>query len=249
MAKRPLTPILNGRGDYTEEELRGGERLLDGLLERSAGGEFSSSVTIPAPNFQTALFVIEGNAPYVQNKFSEKAKQQMKEAQEAGSVGRSKKKNREGKDFEEHYRGAMHLSSEGWHGIPTPSFRNAMISACRVVQFKMTIAKLSVFIVPDGFDKDDGTPLVRIIQGLPHAHESLVRLATGVADIRIRPMWEPGWRAKVRVRFDGDQFSAQDVANLMMRVGEQVGVGEGRPDSKNSAGMGWGTFIIVPHED
>jgi hypothetical protein len=30
----------------------------------------------------------------------------------------------------------------------------------------------------------------------------------------------------------------------MHRVGAQVGIGEGRPDSKNSTGMGWGTFEI-----
>jgi hypothetical protein len=30
----------------------------------------------------------------------------------------------------------------------------------------------------------------------------------------------------------------------MARVGLQVGIGEGRPDSKNSAGMGWGLFTI-----
>jgi hypothetical protein len=119
-----------------------------------------------------------------------------------------------------------------------------MISACRTVGFKMTVAKLSVFVLPDGFDKDDGTPLVKILKGTPRQHEGLVRLATGVADIRIRPMWAPGWEAEVRVRFDADQFTATDVAHLMMRVGMQVGVGEGRPDSKNSAGMGWGTFNL-----
>lgn len=39
-------------------------------------------------------------------------------------------------------------------------------------------------------------------------------------------------------------FSHNDIVNLMMRVGQQVGIGEGRPDSKNSAGMGWGLFDI-----
>jgi len=34
------------------------------------------------------------------------------------------------------------------------------------------------------------------------------------------------------------------VTNLLSRVGMQVGIGEGRPFSKNSAGMGWGTFEL-----
>jgi hypothetical protein len=46
------------------------------------------------------------------------------------------------------------------------------------------------------------------------------------------------------VRFDADQFTLRDIANLLLRAGMQVGVGEGRPDSKKSCGMGWGTFEI-----
>jgi hypothetical protein len=118
-----------------------------------------------------------------------------------------------------------------------------MISACRVVGFKMTHAKLSVFVEPDGFDADDGTPLVRIY-GEPMVHEGLVRNATGVADVRWRPMWRQ-WHAFVRVVYDADQFTLEDVSNLLARAGMQVGIGEGRPDSKMSAGMGWGTFRIA----
>ena len=48
----------------------------------------------------------------------------------------------------------------------------------------------------------------------------------------------------VRIRYDADMFAQEDIYNLMMRVGQQVGIGEGRPDSKNSAGMGWGLFDL-----
>ena len=142
----------------------------------------------------------------------------------------------------ETYEQAKHVSEEGWIGIPAPSFRNAMISACRIVGFKMTLAKLSVFVLPDGFDADDGTPLVRIY-GEPEVHEGLVRNATGVADVRWRPMWRK-WHAIVRVSYDADQFTIEDVLNLLARSGMPVGIGEGRPDSKQSAGMGWGTFEV-----
>lgn len=167
----------------------------------------------------------------------------MRSTQEAGSAGRNKRQ-KEAKNFFAAYEAATHRTAEGWAGIPAPAFRNAMISACRTVGFKMTLAKLSVFVEADGFDMDDGTPLVRITKGEPRYHEALVRLQTGVADIRARPMWDAGWEAEIRITFDGDQFTLDDVSNLLMRVGMQVGVGEGRPDSKNSAGMGWGTFIL-----
>ena len=75
-----------------------------------------------------------------------------------------------------------------------------------------------------------------------------VRNATGVVDIRSRPMWDE-WEADVRIRFDADQFSLTDITNLLSRVGAQVGIGEGRPDSKSSAGMGWGMFRLSDAQD
>jgi hypothetical protein len=57
-------------------------------------------------------------------------------------------------------------------------------------------------------------------------------------------MWRE-WSATLRIQFDADQFQTSDVANLLARAGLQVGIGEGRPDSKKSAGMGFGQFEVV----
>ncbi len=148
-------------------------------------------VTIKAPNFETAEFTIIGNTPYVQNAFPQKAKNQMKEKQESGEKAK-KGKAREAKDFQECYAQAQHISKEGWNGIPAAGFRAAMISACRIVGFKMTLAKLAVFVLADGIDKNDGSPLVKIIRGEPHYVEHSVRLETGVTDIRARAMFDEG---------------------------------------------------------
>jgi hypothetical protein len=201
----------------------------------------SESVAITAPKIHTAEFHIIGTAPYIQLRFSEKAMNAMREKMELGSQA-TKKKAREARDFDEDFRQSLHVSDEGWNGIPASAFRNAMISACRLVGFKMTLAKLSVFVLPDGFDKVDGVPLIKIA-GKPEPHIMHARNATGVCDLRVRAKYWP-WSAKVRVQYDADQFSPTDCANLMLRVGTQVGIGEGRPDSKMSAGMGWGTFKL-----
>lgn len=200
------------------------------------------SVEIPAPNFEIMELEIEGTAPLVMHKFSQKAREQIIATQKQGTVARGKKV-REPKNFDDVYKGAMHVSTEGWIGLPAGAIRNAMISACRTVGYKMTHAKLAAFVLADGFEADDGTPLIRI-HGEPERHTTYARNDNGSVDIRVRPMWKQ-WRMKVRIRFDADMFSATDLANLMMRVGMQVGVGEGRPDSKNSAGMGWGTFALA----
>lgn len=203
-------------------------------------------LVISAPDFRTAEFTIRGTTPFVQLKFAQKVVEMMRAKMEAGSQAKKGAK-REARDFNEDYRQALHVSNEGWFGIPAPAFRNAMISACRVVGFQMTKAKLTVFIEADGFDASEGTPLVRIY-GTPEMVVHHVRNATGVADLRVRGMWRE-WSAKLRVRFDHDMFSLEDVTNLLARVGMQVGIGEGRPDGKNSGGMGWGLFTIADSPD
>lgn len=198
-------------------------------------------VTIPAPKFRIVELVIVGTAPLVMHKFSAKARNQIIETQKAGSQAKGKK-TREPKDFDAVYEGAMHKSEQGWIGQPAGAFRNAMISACRTVGYKMTHAKLAAFVLADGYDEDDGTPLIKI-DGKPERHTTYSRNDNGSVDIRVRPMWRK-WKMTLRVRYDSDMFSQSDIVNLIVRVGAQVGIGEGRPDSKKSAGMGWGLFEI-----
>jgi hypothetical protein len=203
-------------------------------------------LTISAPNMETVQFTIRGLAPFVQCKFSQKAIATMRKTQELGSVA-AKGKKREPKDFDGLFEGAIHWCGEGkkrWAGIPANGIRAALVSACRTVGFAMTKAKLAVFVEGDGFDFTEGTPLVKFTKGKPRHVEHAVRIQN-TTDIRVRAMWDPGWEAKVRVRFDADMFAIEDVTNLLARVGMQVGLGEGRPDSRSSAGMGWGLFEIV----
>jgi hypothetical protein len=200
---------------------------------------------VRAPNLRVAEFIIEGVSPYVQQAFSAEATQMIMEKQMAGSQANKKKGGKEAKDFDKRYQQAMHRTEKGELGIPAPAFRNAMISACRLVGFKMTLAKLSVEVDADGFDAADGTPLVFFVKGEPEKAIHHVRLATGVCDLAVRAMWRAGWRAKLRVRYDADQFALQDLANLLLRAGLQVGIGCGRPDSRTSNGCGWGKFQIV----
>lgn len=200
------------------------------------------TLTISPPDLRILQIKIIGTAPLMVNKFAAKAKQQMIEKQAAGSVAK-KGKARAAKDFEAALEGARHRSTEGWDGFPASAIRAALISACRLVGFKMTLAKLSVFVIAEGYGADDGTPLIRIIGDEPERSDLPVRNATGVMDVRTRPMWRE-WAAELRIRYDAEQFTAQDVLNLIARAGMQVGIGEGRPDSKQSAGMGFGTFDV-----
>jgi len=215
------------------------DKAEDETIKQMLQGQAIANIT--APRMQRAEFLLTGTAPYMQNRFGKKAQEKMEEQQKAGAQAKSKRQ-RTPRDFEKDYQEATHFAKAGWCGIPASSFRAAAISACRLVGFKMTLAKLTIFILHDDLDRVDSTPLCRI-EGFREMSRMPVRNATGVMDIRARPIWKK-WRCKLRVEWDLDQFSLEDITNLLMRVGRQVGIGAGRPDSKDSAGLGFGLFAI-----
>lgn len=204
----------------------------------------TKAVTIQPPRFGLAEFHVKAMAgiPLVIHRFSLKTKTEMKQKMETGKAA-SSRKNREAKNTDDTFEQARYRSKEGWDGFHAGSVRNAMISTCRLVGFKMTLAKLSIFVVADGFDATEPQiPLIRIF-GEPTKQEDMARVETGQPYVTVRPAYH-NWSAKIRIRWDEDQFTLEDITNLLARAGGQVGIGEGRPDSKNSAGMGWGLFEI-----
>lgn len=206
-------------------------------------------VTVAPLNMAQLQVRIRGTAPYVQHAFGQKARTKIRDKQLAGSTANSRSRTaREARDFQADFDAAQHIAEDGWYGIPATAFRLAAIDACRVAGVKMTLAKMSLTIRHDGLDKVDGQGLVRLYGGEPELSEMMATVANGAPDIRIRAMWRQ-WEAVLRVDYDADQFTASDVYNLLRRAGAQVGVGEGRPFSKNSAGMGWGTFELVGDEE
>ncbi len=228
-----MMPLLKGR-IHTKE------------IAMAISTQETKSVTIPAAKFGRAEFLIEGTAPLVIHRFSHKTTLEMKQKREVGKAA-GNKKNREAKLSTDLYNEARYISKEGWDGFHAGAIRNALISACRLVGFKMTIAKLSIFVEADGRDaQEPQIPLVRII-GKPVMQEDMARVATGQPYVTVRAAFHE-WKAKVSIRWDEDQFTLTDVTNLLSRVGQQVGLCEGRPDSPNSAGMGWGLFEIAKTE-
>lgn len=205
-----------------------------------ANGNAVARITISEPNFQTIKFRIVGTAPLMIHKFSSPMRSRIKDAQTAKD---KVKKAREPKDYEAEFNGARYISGQGWDGMYAGAIRNAMIGAARYVDgLQMTKSKGLFFVKAQGFDKDDGTPLVRIFGKVAHDTRP-VRLESGVADLRNRPRYDQ-WYCDIEVDYDADAVSSTDVANLLHRAGVSVGLCEGRPASSNSFGIGFGTFTV-----
>lgn len=200
-------------------------------------------ITITAPRFGEAVVTVIGTTQFCCNKMSSLNRQAIIDKQMKGGRARKEGKPLTPRDFDAMYKSSMHISKEGWVGISCSAFRNAMISACKTVGYHMTRAKLTLFVLPDGVDAEDGTPLVRLY-GTPKRQDMCVRLADGGSSVVSRAFFNP-WKVNLHLQWDTDQFSANDVVNLLSRAGVQVGVGAGRHDSTKSNGMGWGCFKVA----
>ena len=200
-------------------------------------------IEITPPDFKVLPVRVEGTAPLMLHKFSEKMRKQIEEKQTSKDATSRK---RAPKDYAAEFNAARyHFRNGSAHdGIPAGAFRAAMIAACRRVDgLPMTQAKGAFFILADGRDETDGTPLVKI-EGKAAHDTRPVRLESGVADMRNRPRYDH-WACNLRIQFDADLLSANDVANLLARAGATVGIGELRPQGPNSYGGDFGTFRVT----
>ena len=117
--------------------------MLDKLKAKPTAREMNENkkveptkLIITPPNFQEGHIPIESTAPYVQNMFSIENQNKMKEKQEKGSEPGKKttRIRRPPKDFDKIYQGSMHVSEDGWYGIPASvrvAYGRAMIDVCR----------------------------------------------------------------------------------------------------------------------
>lgn len=205
----------------------------------------TKKLTIKPIKIATAAIRVRSTAPMIQNKFTSENRRKMEQKQKEGSSQSKTRRAKPPKDFDAIYRGSMHISQQGWHGIPASGIRQAMIDACRLTEIDMVRAKMCIFIVQDGYDKESLEPLVKISRGKPEMRIDRVKIGMNQTDLAARAMFRT-WEATIRVQWDADVFNADDVVNLLARAGWQVGLGAGRPLSKTSAGMGRGTFEILP---
>lgn len=228
----------------SKTEQNGRKEVLDAIK----GGK-TSEVILKVKPLKRKVFrcIIEGTSPYVQENFGPDAVEAIRNNQLKGSLGDAKKgKKRSPKDFEKCYQDMFYRPiGAKWYAIPACAIRAAMIDVCRMAGVVMTMAKRGIWVEADGMSEEK-KPLIRITKGEPSRFEQAVWLANGNPDIRIRPMWDPGWQAEVRIKFDASYFTGDDIMNLLMQAGEVEGIGAGRNTSSGCAGLGWGCFAIVP---
>jgi hypothetical protein len=178
----------------------------------------------------TAVLTVEGSSIMVQHKWSEKAKEMMRQKK----AGR-KTKTREVCNPEKEARDATYFTADGQYGIPVTALKKAIIGAAhKDLGIEKTLVRKSVFI-----RCSDPGGVLPIRCDEPIIREDPVRVGAGSADLRYRPQFDK-WECDVEIEFDEDNLTLEDLANLINRAGFGVGILEFRPEK----GGEWGRFRI-----
>jgi hypothetical protein len=179
-----------------------------------------------------ALIPVEGTAPLIVNRFSEKARQMMEDKQ-AG-----KRAIRQPKNPDECYTASRYLMPGERDGFPATGFKAAIVDAARYFP-GVTMASLKQMILVQG----EGSDMLVPIAGEPKMRTDNVRNQTGVADIRYRAEYYP-WSSILPVVFIPSVIDVSSLTALVDAAG-LGGVGEWRPASKQSKTGMFGTFQVV----
>ena len=177
---------------------------------------------------------VQGTSPLIVNRWSEKAKAMMLEAQQVKA-----RPKREPKDPVANFEASRYRFEDGRDGFPATAFKAAIVHAARLfdgitqVQLKQTI-----IVIGEGNDQ-----LVPLNYGEITMREDTPRNASGVADLRYRAQYWP-WSAVLQVRTIGGQFDHGSILSLVDAAGIG-GVGEWRPTAPKSATGTFGTFEVV----
>ena len=177
---------------------------------------------------------IKGTAPLIVNRWSEKAKQMMLEAQQ--TTARPKK---QPKDPVANFEASRYRFPDGRDGFPATAFKAAIVHAARMFDSVTQVSlKQMVTVIGEGQEQ-----LVPIEFGDVIMREDTPRNASGVADLRYRAQFWP-WSASLHVRTVAGQFDLESVLALVDAAGIG-GVGEWRPTAPKSATGTFGTFEVV----
>lgn len=189
----------------------------------------NEEISIKPLNFQTIDLDIIGVTELITHKWSDKAKQMMLDKQMGKAVEKRPKK-----DPQADYESSMYRLEDGTIVFPAAAFKAAIVGACRMFDgLPMTLAKQAIRVNGE-FVKIDGEPRMR---------EDMVRLETGVADIRYRAGF-PEWRTRISITFNANIITPEMLINLVEAAGFG-GIGEWRPSSPKSATGSFGCFRVA----
>jgi len=176
------------------------------------------------------LIPIRGTSPLIINRFSEKAKMEMRD------ISNSRKKIKTIRNPEQEFRDALYvMEGENRYGFPSRGFKASMVSASRFFgrSAPMTLLRQSIFVGGE-LSATDGVFLTEIF-GEPTMREDVVVVGINQKMLRYRPQFYP-WSAVLDVTFVDSLLAMESVLSLIDGGGFGVGAGEWRIERNGESG-------------
>jgi hypothetical protein len=196
----------------------------------------AAAVEIDPIASERLLIPIRGTAPLIVHAWSQKARQQMLDAQQG------RKKVKEIRDPNADYEASLYRTTEGF-GFPTLGFKAATVGAARFFGKAVRMTEIRQFVFFQGVPSAAKDQILTPITGTPHMREDMVRVGMGT-DLRFRGEF-PDWSAVLDVTYVTTALSRSSVLSLIDAGGMGVGVGEWRPEKDGLNG----TYAIDSTQD
>ncbi len=198
-------------------------------------------VEIPKLRVRQIEVEIIGVSPLIIHAWSAKAVRMMLDKQ-MGVASSGRQKRDPLNDFKE---SLYYLPDQKGFGIPGGALKAAIVTAANDVSMKMTECKRAVHVVGDlipiiapplqkssysDWDKKHEKELVWHHERGASMRQDLVRLESGVADVRFRGEFKV-WSAKALIEFNEAVLSPDQLVNLVSSAGYGSGLLENRPSA------------------
>ena len=198
------------------------------------------AIELPKLKIQEMEISLIGDTPLIVHSWSPKAKKEMLDKQMKKAGAGQKKAKDPYKDFME----SLYVLDDGTCGFPSVGFKAAAVTACTSVGGITKVAARQAFhvvgehtIVHGAFEGVKMRQDLVMIQGFPpEMREDMVRIAMGTADLRYRGEYWP-WLVTVKVRYNTNVLSEEQIVNLFNTAGFGVGVGEWRAERDGQHGL------------
>ena len=201
----------------------------------------TTGIVIPAIEVKTVKIRIQGDAPLIMHKWSEKAKKeildkQMKKAKAKGHDAKSPVEDfinsiywLEGEPEEKTEQGFADAIASGKarFGFPATAVKAAAVSAAyraEIVKNKVTMN--GAFHILEEYVEIHGVPIMR---------EDMVKIGMGTADIRFRGEF-PTWWSEFTIRYNAGILSLEQLINMINLGGFACGIGEWRTEKGGTYG-------------
>jgi len=189
-------------------------------------GDAKEGVKIRPISQVTIALSIVSTTPMIQHRWSEKARQQMRD-KHAGKKTRT----RDIRDPQAEFEAASYRTEDGQYGIPAMALKSSVIgSAHKDLGIEKTLVRKSLFL-----RCDDPNGVLPIKCAEPAMREDTVRVGASGTDLRYRPEFKE-WTCRVTFEIDAELLQVDDLVALINRAGFGVGIGEMRPEKGGDYG-------------